>query len=81
MDLDDFLGRPAPGAADIAPGAPVCSRKGCTAPAEFVLVWNNPKVHAPDRRKTWAACPAHRDYLSDFLGARGFLLEVLPLDD
>ncbi|GAB3441150.1 hypothetical protein GCM10027570_07160 [Streptomonospora sediminis] len=60
---------------------PHCSRKDCRAPAEWVLVWNNPKVHTPDRRKTWVACGEHRDYLADFLGARGFLLETVPFAD
>ncbi|GHJ15182.1 hypothetical protein TPA0908_31770 [Micromonospora sp. AKA38] len=41
--------------------------------------WRNPRLHAPDRRKTWLACPAHRASLGDFLDARGFLREVVPL--
>ncbi|RCV58812.1 hypothetical protein, partial [Marinitenerispora sediminis] len=52
---------------------PLCSRKGCRQPARWVLVWNNPKVHTPDRRKTWLACDEHRAYLADFLTLRGFL--------
>ncbi|CAM3939145.1 hypothetical protein GCM10009799_15080 [Nocardiopsis rhodophaea] len=58
-----------------------CSRKGCRAPAEWVLVWNNPKIHTPDRRKTWSACEEHRDYLSRFLDMRGFLREVVPFSE
>ena len=54
----------------------LCSAKGCTAPARWALLWNNPKLHTPDRRKTWLACDEHREHLSDFLGARGFLREV-----
>jgi hypothetical protein len=57
----------------------VCSSKGCRAPAVHQLRWNNPKLHAPEARKTWLACAEHRDRLSDFLGARSFLREVLPL--
>lgn len=57
---------------------PRCSRKDCRAPAQWVLVWNNPRVHTPDRRKTWLACDDHREYLSDFLGRRDFLREVVP---
>jgi hypothetical protein len=53
-----------------------CSAKGCRAPAVWALRWNNPKLHPADRRKTWLACEEHRGYLSDFLGARGFLREV-----
>lgn len=77
MDLTDLLGT---GAAR-EESAPICSRKGCRAPGGFRLVWNNPKVHAPERRKEWLACPEHREYLAQFLDARGFLLEVLPLQD
>lgn len=57
----------------------VCSAKGCTAPAEFELGWNNPKVHTPERRKVWLACPEHRRSLGDFLGARGFLRDTTPI--
>jgi hypothetical protein len=56
-----------------------CSAKGCRAPARHVLVWNNPKVHAPDREKTWVACDDHRQSLSDHLDVRGFLKRVDPL--
>jgi len=57
----------------------VCSAKGCRAPAVWALDWNNPKIHTPDRRKTWLACDAHRQTLGDFLDARGFLRTVTPL--
>ena len=53
-----------------------CSARGCSAPAEWVLGWNNPKVHTPDRVKQWVACGDHRESLSAFLDARGFLREV-----
>ena len=53
-----------------------CSAKGCTAPATWELRWNNPRLHTPDRRKTWLACDDHREYLTEFLAARGFLREV-----
>ncbi|MBO0827244.1 MAG: hypothetical protein J2P24_05630 [Streptosporangiales bacterium] len=61
------------------PGAPICSAKGCREPAAWELRWNNPRIHEPDRRKTWLACDAHREHLSTFLGARGMLREVEPL--
>ncbi|WFE41238.1 hypothetical protein [Micromonospora sp. WMMD998] len=57
----------------------VCSARGCRAPATFQLRWQNPRLHNPDRRKTWLACPTHRTSLGDFLDARGFLREVVPL--
>ncbi|OIV38982.1 hypothetical protein BIV57_02930 [Mangrovactinospora gilvigrisea] len=57
----------------------MCSAKGCRRAAEWVLVWNNPKLHTPDRRKTWVACGEHRDHLGEFLSVRGFLKETVPL--
>ncbi|AUH43732.1 hypothetical protein CXR04_29360 [Streptomyces sp. CMB-StM0423] len=64
-----------------ADSAPICSAKGCRAPAVWVLAWNNPKLHTPERRKTWLACEEHREYLSRFLGVRDFLKEVVTLAD
>lgn len=58
----------------------VCSRRGCTAHARFALEWNNPRIHAPERVKTWLACPAHRPFLDDFLSARGLLRRTRPLE-
>ena len=55
----------------------VCSSKGCRNDADWALLWNNPKLHTPERRKTWLACEEHRTALSDFLGARGFLKDVV----
>jgi len=46
-----------------------------------VLAWNNPKLHTPERRKTWLACDEHREHLSSFLGMRGFLKEVVRFTD
>lgn len=57
-----------------------CSAKGCRATAEFGVVWNNPKLHTPQRRKVWLACEDHRESLSSFLKLRGFLLEVVDVD-
>lgn len=59
--------------------APVCSAKGCRADAVWVLAWNNPKLHTPERRKTWLACDDHREHLSSFLSVRGFLKDVVTL--
>lgn len=61
--------------------APVCSAKGCAEPAVWALLWNNPKLHTPERRKTWLACEEHRGSLGDFLGARQFLKDVVPVDE
>jgi hypothetical protein len=70
---------------DQAPSEPggseetICSAKGCTNSAAYDLGWNNPKIHTPDRRKHWLACGDHRDSLSNFLSARGFLREVTEI--
>jgi hypothetical protein len=58
----------------------ICSSRGCTAPARWRLVWNNPKVHTPDREKVWTACDDHREPLSHHLAIRSFLRRVEPLD-
>ncbi|WP_395691881.1 acetone carboxylase [Nocardioides sp.] len=54
-----------------------CSAKGCRRPAAWELLWNNPRLHTPERRKTWLACDEHRQQLSDFLAARQFLKDVV----
>lgn len=54
----------------------ICSARGCRAPAQYALVWNNPKIHLPEREKTWVACEEHRQSLADFLDVRGFLRRV-----
>ncbi len=55
---------------------PVCSAKSCQAAASYAVVWNNPKVHTPDREKVWTACEEHRESLAGFLNVRGFLIRV-----
>ncbi|MEU6073519.1 hypothetical protein [Micromonospora sp. NPDC047074] len=61
-----------------ADAPPICSSRGCRAPARWALRWNNPRLHDADRRKTWLACAEHRATLGDILDARGFLREVVP---
>jgi hypothetical protein len=68
-----------PDGPDPLPAELVCSASGCHQTAIFDLRWNNPKIHTPERRKHWLACPEHRESLSGFLSARGFLREVVPL--
>ena len=53
-----------------------CSAKGCQEDASWALLWNNPRLHTPDRRKTWTACDEHRESLTEFLASRGFLRET-----
>jgi hypothetical protein len=80
-------GRGAEGAArdwgvlDHGPERLTCSARGCRATAVWGLRWNNPRLHPPERRKTWLACADHRDELERFLGVRGFLRETLPAAD
>lgn len=57
----------------------ICSAKGCTDAAVHQVVWNNPKVHTPDRRKVWTACDEHEQTLRRFLDARGFYLATEAL--
>lgn len=57
----------------------ICSARGCAAPAQWRLRWNNPRLHTPDRRKEWLACDDHRESLGQFLGMRNFLRETVPL--
>lgn len=57
----------------------MCSRAGCRARASWRIDWRNPKIHGTDRTKTWVACDDHRDYLREFLAARGFPVTVAPL--
>lgn len=58
----------------------VCSAKGCRAEATHALLWNNPTLHTPERRKVWLACAEHRVGLGEFLGMRGFLKDTVTVD-
>ena len=58
--------------------AMVCSAKGCRPAAAWAHLWNNPKLHTPERRKVWLACEEHRVSLGDYLSVRGFLVETVP---
>ena len=63
---------------DAHPEYAKCSRKGCQQAAEFQLLWNNPKVHAPERRKIWLACSEHVGWLENYLREREFWKQTLP---
>lgn len=63
--------------ADVTPAA-VCSRKACRAGATWQLLWNNPRIHTPERRKVWLSCAEHREWLEDYLQTRGLWKETLP---
>lgn len=58
---------------------PVCSRKGCRNGAEWQLLWNNPRIHTPERRKAWASCPDHVAWFEEYLRNRGLWRQTLPL--
>lgn len=53
-----------------------CSRAGCRAEATWQVVWRNPRIHTEERRKIWAACDEHVDYLREYLASRGFPVHV-----
>jgi hypothetical protein len=59
----------------------VCSAKGCRATATWAHLWNNPRLHTPDRRKVWLACDEHRVSLGEFLSVRGFLKTTVAASD
>lgn len=59
----------------------MCSARACHSSATWGLKWNNPKLHTPDRRKTWLACDEHRESLEAFLTVRGFLRETVPVSE
>ncbi|WP_323961833.1 hypothetical protein GC088_07455 [Arthrobacter sp. JZ12] len=75
--FDQLPGATAPAALSV----PTCSRKACRQPATWQLLWNNPRIHTPERRKVWLACDAHREWLQDYLTTRGLWKETLPLED
>lgn len=57
-----------------------CSRKACRSDASWQLLWNNPKIHTPERRKIWLACDDHRDWLEDYLQTRGLWKDTVAMD-
>ncbi len=70
----------AAGAAGPPPAtATMCSRKACRSEASWQLLWNNPKIHTPERRKIWLACADHREWLEDYLQTRGLWKETVVL--
>jgi len=76
MDLLSSLG----GQSAPQPAPVQCSRKGCKAHADFQILWNNPKIHTPERRKIWLACSEHRQWLESYLKKRLLYKETLAFD-
>lgn len=62
------------------PEEATCSRKACRKPAAWQLLWNNPRIHTPERRKIWLACAEHREWLEDYLSTRGLWKQTLPVE-
>ncbi len=58
----------------------ICSARGCQAAATWAIVWNNPRLHTPEREKTWVACGEHKQPLADHLAVRSFLKRVERLE-
>lgn len=69
-----------PGPHHEPPSDLVCSARACGARAVHALRWNNPRLHTHERRKTWLACDAHLESLTQHLDVRGFLREVVPAE-
>ena len=58
-----------------------CSRKGCRSAASWQLLWNNPKIHSPERRKVWLACEEHRTWLEEYLQTRGLWKQTVEFGE
>lgn len=83
MSIFDQLPGAQPAGRSSAPSGPAeprCSRKACREAASWQLLWNNPRIHTPERRKVWLACGEHRAWLEDYLSTRGLWKETLPLE-
>ncbi|MGO1181979.1 MAG: hypothetical protein ACTHZ5_05770 [Micrococcaceae bacterium] len=79
--LGGLLGETPPQTAQPADAAPQCSRRGCTDDAQWKVLWNNPRIHTPERRKVWLACENHREWLCEYLESRGLLKSCEPLTE
>jgi hypothetical protein len=67
------------GSTDQDPDVVECSRAGCRSDAAWRVEWRNPRIHTPERVKTWAACDAHVGFLRDFLAGRDFPVRVAAM--
>lgn len=66
---------------EAGPDTVICSARGCRSPAAWAVVWNNPRIHTPDREKIWTACDEHREHLAGYLRSRSMLRRVDALAD
>lgn len=75
----DLLGLSGPAPDPVPGGELICSAKGCREQAAWGLLWNNPKLHTPERRKVWLACDEHREHLEQFLASRSFWKQTVAV--
>ena len=61
------------------PDTVICSARGCMREAGWAVVWNNPRIHTPDREKIWTACDDHREHLAADLRVRAMRRRADPL--
>ncbi|HEY0217107.1 MAG TPA: hypothetical protein VGC57_12005 [Cellulomonas sp.] len=71
------MSQPTPDAVDEL----VCSARGCRGEATWGVLWNNPRLHTPVRRKVWLACDTHRATLEEYLRVRAFWKDTVPVGD
>lgn len=79
--LGGLLGEEPQPRTESAEPIPQCSRRGCAEDAQWKVLWNNPRIHTPDRRKVWLACDDHREWLCEYLESRGLLKSYEPLTE
>ena len=72
-----FPGPPADSVGD----ALTCSRAACRNDATWGMLWNNPKIHTPERRKVWLTCDNHHEYFRSYLTTRNFLKQEVPVQE
>ncbi|WP_349827891.1 hypothetical protein [Brevibacterium litoralis] len=76
----DASGQAEQGGADGPVRGLQCSAKACRADASHAMLWNNPRIHTPERRKVWLACPDHRGYLREYLEMRSLFKDEVTVD-
>lgn len=59
----------------------ICSARKCRQPAQYALMWRNPRIHDESRRKIWLACEEHGGFLHEYLVSRGFPVEAMEIDE
>jgi len=57
-----------------------CSKTACREEPAWQIIWRNPKIHTPDRKKVWLSCDDHKDFFDGYLSQRGFPVSIVPVD-